>query len=69
VSHFDIDGNPMSTEDWEKGKDEWLPGEADRAYVTSLMAPCTEFGEFANWIAPPPKGINGQPLDFDYVRL
>lgn len=68
-SHFDIDGNPMSSEEWEARKDEWLPSEADRAYVTSLMVSVTEPGKFANWIAPPPKGINGKPLDFDYVRL
>jgi len=23
----------------------------------------------ANWIAPPPVGINRQPIDFDYVRF
>jgi benzoyl-CoA 2,3-epoxidase subunit B len=28
-----------------------------------------EPGQFAGWIAPPPRGINGQPLDFQYVRL
>ena len=26
-------------------------------------------GKFAGWIAPPAKGIYGQPLDFDYVRF
>ena len=25
-------------------------------------------GQFANYIAPPPRGINRQPLDFEYVR-
>ncbi len=68
-SHFDIDGNPLTADEWAARKDEWLPSEADREYVTNLMAPCTEPGKFANWIAPPPKGINSQPLDFDYVRL
>jgi benzoyl-CoA 2,3-dioxygenase component B len=33
------------------------------------MYPVTEAGKFANWIAPPPRGINGQPVDFEYVRL
>jgi len=23
----------------------------------------------ANWIAPPPVGINKQPIDFEYVRF
>jgi len=26
-------------------------------------------GEFAGWIAPPVRGINHQPLDFEYVKL
>jgi benzoyl-CoA 2,3-dioxygenase component B len=28
-----------------------------------------EPGKIANWIAPPPKGINGRPVEFEYVRL
>ncbi len=32
------------------------------------MAPVTEPGKMANWIAAPAKGINGKPLDFEYVR-
>ena len=44
-------------------------GDADHAYVRSLMAhPVTEPGTFANWIAPPARGINAQPADFAYVR-
>jgi hypothetical protein len=23
----------------------------------------------AGWIAPPAKGVNGQPFEFEYVRL
>jgi benzoyl-CoA 2,3-dioxygenase component B len=33
------------------------------------MQPVTERGKMANWIAPPARGINGQPEDFEYVRL
>jgi benzoyl-CoA 2,3-dioxygenase component B len=29
----------------------------------------TEPGKIASWIAPPARGINGQPIDFQYVRL
>jgi benzoyl-CoA 2,3-dioxygenase component B len=32
------------------------------------MAPVVELGKFASWIAPPARGINGQPIDFEYVR-
>ena len=41
--------------------------EAD--YVKSLMKPVYEPGKFANWIAPPLRGINGQSVDFEYVKL
>ena len=40
-----------------------------RAYVASLMGRVTEPGKFANWIAPPPRGINNLPIDFSYVRF
>jgi benzoyl-CoA 2,3-dioxygenase component B len=29
----------------------------------------TRPGEFASWIAPPLRGVNGQPVDFEYVRF
>ena len=59
----------LSEAEWDAKKHEWLPSEADAAYVGSLMQPVTERGKFANWIAPPARGINGQPTDFEYVRL
>ncbi len=66
---FDLDGNPLSKEEWERRKDEWLPSEADEAYIQSLMqAPIYEPGKMANWIAPPPRGIKGRPIDFEYVK-
>ena len=34
----------------------------------SLMVPVVERGKFASWIAPPARGINGNPVDFEYVR-
>jgi benzoyl-CoA 2,3-dioxygenase component B len=63
------DGRVLSEAEWDAKKREWLPTEADGVYVQSLMYPVTEAGKFANWIAPPARGINGQPLDFEYVRL
>ena len=48
-------------------KDGW-PTQADKDYIQSLMKPVTEPGKFADWIAPPPRGINGQPMDFDYIQ-
>ena len=63
------EGRVLSQAEWEAKKHEWLPTEEDQAWVESLMRPETEPGKFASWIAPPPRGINGQPLDFEYVRL
>ncbi len=63
------DGRVLSQAEWDARKREWLPTEEDHAYVRSLMQPVVERGRFANWIAPPARGINGQPLDFEYVRL
>ncbi|PYM33809.1 MAG: benzoyl-CoA 2,3-epoxidase subunit BoxB [Candidatus Rokuibacteriota bacterium] len=63
------DGRVLSQAEWEAKKHEWLPTEEDQAWVESLMRPETEPGKFASWIAPPPRGVNGQPLDFEYVRL
>ena len=63
-------GEPMSQEAWEKHRHEWMPSPSDYAYVQSLMTGrVVEPGKFANWIAPPIRGINGNPLDFEYVRF
>src|SRR5258705_79728 len=40
----------------------------ERAYVKSLMHPVIERGKVASWIAPPAKGINGMPADYEYVK-
>ena len=63
------DGRIVGPADWEAGKGEWLPTPEDEAYVASLMCPVVEPGKFASWIAPPARGINSQPVDFEYVRL
>ncbi len=68
-AHFDLDGNPISEAQWIASQDDWLPTEAEREFVRELMQPCTQPGRCAAWIAPPAKGLNGQSLDFEYVRL
>ena len=67
--HFDPQGNLISAEEWEAKKTSWLPTEADRDYVQSLMTPVFEPGKMANWIAPPRRGINRNPVEFEYVRV
>jgi benzoyl-CoA 2,3-dioxygenase component B len=63
------DGRILSEAEWDSGKRQWLPTDDDEAFIQSLMQPVTEPGKFANWIAPPARGINGQPVTFEYVRL
>ncbi len=69
-SFFDPSGKRLTESDFEQRRTEFLPSADDNAYVRSLMTnPVTEPGQFANWIAPPARGIDGQPVDFRYVRF
>ena len=66
---FNPAGELIAEAEWAAQKDAWLPSEADRAYVASLMTkPVYEPGQMAHWIAPPKQGIKGRPADFVYVR-
>jgi benzoyl-CoA 2,3-epoxidase subunit B len=67
--HVTQDGRIVDETTWQAGAREWLPSDEDRAYVASLMGRVTEPGKFANWIAPPARGVNSQALDFAYVRF
>jgi benzoyl-CoA 2,3-dioxygenase component B len=62
------DGQVLGQAEWDARHSEWLPTETDKAFVQSLMVPVVERGKFASWIAPPDRGINGQPVDYEYVR-
>ncbi len=66
---FDVQGNLVSKDEFERRKSEGLPTIEDRKYVRSLMHPVTEPGKMANWIAPPSTRIKGKPFEFEYVRL
>jgi len=68
-SRFDPQGNPIDEATWAAKKEEWLPSEADKTFVKSLMQQVSEPGKFAGWIAPPLRGINSQNIDFEYVKL
>ena len=66
---FDPSGAPLSADEWEKRKGEWLPSPKDTEYVQSLMTKAVlEPGKMAHWIAPPARGINHQPAEFEYIR-
>ncbi|MFN7142158.1 MAG: benzoyl-CoA 2,3-epoxidase subunit BoxB [Myxococcota bacterium] len=65
---FNPEGELISQAEFDAKAAGWLPSDADRAYVAGLMKPVTEPGKMANWIAAPRKGINSQPVEFEYVR-
>lgn len=68
-TYYTPEGERITREEFEANRDKWLPTEEDRAYVKSCMIQVLEPGKMANWIAPPPRGVNEQPLDFEYVKL
>jgi benzoyl-CoA 2,3-dioxygenase component B len=65
---FDLEGRLISEAEFKAHEAEWLPTAEERAYVKSLMHPVIERGKVASWIAPPAKGINGMPSDYEYVK-
>ena len=67
--HFSLTGEPISAEEFEAKRSEWLPTVEDRAFVKSLMVPVYEPGKFANWISPPAHGVKGTPLEYEYVKF
>ena len=65
----DPDGQLMSNAEWQSHKDQFLPTDQDRAFLGSIMAPVTVAGQFAGWIAPPARSIDGKPVGFEYVKI
>jgi benzoyl-CoA 2,3-epoxidase subunit B len=65
----DPQGRPITREEYDHRLVEWLPTEADRAFVRSLMQRVIEPGKMAGWIAPPDRGINNLPVAYEYVHL
>jgi len=65
----DPQGKMLSREEYEKRLPEWIPSDADRAFVHSLMQQVVAPGKMAGWIAPPERGINNLPMEYEYVKL
>jgi benzoyl-CoA 2,3-dioxygenase component B len=65
----DPQGNLVSNEVYQKQLHSWVPSAEDRAFVMSLMQKVTEPGKVAGWVAPPERGINNMPAEYEYVRL
>jgi benzoyl-CoA 2,3-dioxygenase component B len=62
-------GELISESEWQEREHDWLPSDSDLEYILSLMQLQTTPGKFAPWIAAPRAGINGQPGEFEYVKL
>jgi benzoyl-CoA 2,3-epoxidase subunit B len=67
--HFTPEGELIDEATFEANRHRWLPTDDDRAYVGSLMHPVTKPGQCAHWIKAPARGINRQPVEFEYVRV
>jgi len=65
----DPEGNRISAEAYAAGLPNWIPTPEDQAFVASLMKPVYEPGKMASWIAPPDRGINNLPIEYQYVRV
>jgi benzoyl-CoA 2,3-dioxygenase component B len=66
---FDTEGDLLEQTEFDAMRDSLLPTQEDYDYVQSCMQAVYEPGKFANWIAPPKKGINGQAMDFLYAKF
>ena len=66
--HVTPDGKVIGEREWQSHRATWLPTDADREHVESLMAGVRRPGKMAGWIAPPATGIHAKPVDFEYVR-
>ena len=68
--HVSPDGRVLTQEQWNARREEWLPSEGDYTFVQAMMqGRVVQPGKFANWIAPPRRGIHTKPIDFEYVRF
>jgi len=59
----------ISNEEHAHSLPAWLPSAEDRSFIRSLMQCVVEPGKIAGWIAPPDRGINNLPVEYEYVRL
>ena len=62
-------GDVITESEWQSQQGRWLPTAEDQAFVGSLMNRVVDPGRIAAWIAPPVRGIDGKPWDYEYVRF
>ena len=63
------EGQVVPDDEWHARQGEWLPTTDDEKFIGSLMHRVIEPGKIAAWIAPPVRGINGKPWDYEYIRF
>ncbi len=67
--HVTPQGELVDAATWNARSADYLPDDDDKTFIEELMIQVTTPGEFASWIAPPQKGIGGQPVEFEYVQI
>jgi benzoyl-CoA 2,3-dioxygenase component B len=67
--HANTEGNPISEQHWDAGRESMLPSDDDNRFITSLMHAVHAPGNYAGWIAPPRIGIDNKPGNFEYVKI
>ncbi|HMA87830.1 MAG TPA: benzoyl-CoA 2,3-epoxidase subunit BoxB [Burkholderiales bacterium] len=65
----DPQGKLLPKDEYDRRLYEWVPSPEDRAFVKSLMQKVVAPGKMAAWIAPPDRGINNLPVEYEYVHL
>ena len=68
-AHVSPEGRVLTDIEWNDHSASWLPTDGDHKFIQAISGAVTKPGQYANWIAPPPRGINNQPADFEYVRF
>jgi len=63
------EGELLNEDQWNARCHEWLPDQSDLEFISSLMQPVMEPGQYANWIAPPKVKVDNKPGDFEFVKL
>lgn len=63
------EGTLIDKAEYDKNLYSWIPSADDRAFVQSLMQRVAAPGKMAGWVAPPDRGINNLPVDYEYVKL
>ncbi len=63
------EGDLVDQAAWERHAAEWLPTPPDHAFIATLMGRVVDPERIAGWIAPPARGTDGKPWNYQYVRF